>query len=155
MSGAVNPYLLANLTDVARFIVQNGKYIVNPTLSVNGNGPASNVPVMNGFIRDDGPLGLSPNNLTNVTVFLTPSGFDVTPIIDELCPIPSLINATLNASSSLATDNEFRCLDEATACSAVLHGVWPKAYVFTFNRKYGGYDPDPPMCEPPPTEKFP
>jgi hypothetical protein len=54
-----------------------------------------------------------------------------------------------NTSAAIATDTEFRCLDEATAYSAILNGVWPKAYVFTFNRTYGGYDPNPPVCSAP------
>lgn len=158
---AVDAHKLANLTTVARFLVQDGTYLVRDNLAVNGQGPAANVPVMTGFMRDDGASFISfpKAGTTNITAelgadfasYLTQSTLD-------LYPIPDGANASLqlyNASSAIATDTEFRCLDEATAYSAVKNGVWPKAYVFTFNRTYGGYDPNPPVCEAPPTAEYP
>ena len=161
----VNPYLLANLTTVARFVVQDGKYINQPTLPVTGTASSAYVPVMLGFMRDDGasfisfPKTASQNNITGL---LNPLGFDglLTPDVLTLYPIPTDTpsNTSLelyNASAAIATDSEFRCLDLASAYSAVLHGVWPSCHVFTFNRTYNGYDPNPPVCEAPITAAHP
>lgn len=117
---------------------------------------------MIGFMRDDGAsfIGFPNPTITNGTAELQLSGFG--PLLfqnADLYPIPTGgTNFSLNvynASASLATDTEFRCIDEATAYSAVLHKFWPKAYIFTFNRTYGGYDPNPPVCETPPVPGYP
>jgi len=151
----VNPYLLANLTDVARYVVQDGTYIVTERLNVEGGGPAAKVPVMTGFMRDDGASFISyPKAGVNVSSLLNPAGFQghLPDPIYPLYPQPAGTNMSqmvYNTSAAIATDTEFRCLDEATAYSAILNNVWPKAYVFTFNRTYGGYDPNPPVCSAP------
>ena len=140
----VDPHLLANLSAVARYIVQDGEIITDSTLAVTGNGTAAHVPVMIGFMRDDGASFISyPNQKnyhnvagvpSNITGLLGPAGFlpQLTPRVAHLYPTPDGMNQSLelyNASAAAATDAEFRCLDEASAYSAVLHEVWPKAYV--------------------------
>ena len=50
----INPYILANMTTVARFLVVDGTYLVTDELQVTGAGPAAKVPVLMGFMRDDG-----------------------------------------------------------------------------------------------------
>ena len=152
---AVDAHTLASLSTVARFLVIDGTYLVRENLALNGQGPAANVPVMTGFMRDDGAsfTTFPKAGIDNITAELSPNFTPyLTPSVLDLYPIPSGSNASLNlynASSAIATDTEFRCLDEATAYSAVKNGVWPKAYVFTFNRTYGGYDPNPPVCSAP------
>jgi carboxylesterase type B len=140
----VDAHLLANLSTVARYVVQDGNIITDSTLAVTGNGPAAHVPVMIGFMRDDGASFVSypnaknypgtagvPDNFTGV---LIPAGFpaELTVQAADLYPIQQGTNQSLqlyNATSQAATDAEFRCLDEASAYSAVLHNVWPKACV--------------------------
>ncbi len=153
---AVNATTLANQATPARFLVQDGTYLVRSNLAVNGQGPAANVPVMTGFMRDDGASFISfpTPAINNVSALLGPAGFAsvLSPELLSLYPLPDSNNASLNiynASAQLATDGEFRFLLEATAYSAVKNGVWPKAYVFEFNRTYGGYDPNPPVCSAP------
>lgn len=153
---SIDAHSLANLPALARFLVIDGKFLVRENLAVNGQGPAANVPVMTGFMRDDAASFISfpKAGVNNITAELGPGGFSpyLTPEILNLYPVPTSSNSSLdiyNASSALATDAEFRCLDEATAYSAVKNGVWTKAYVFTFNRTYGGYDPNPPVCQAP------
>lgn len=159
---AIDAYSLANLSTVARYLVQDGTYLVRENLAVNGQGPAANVPVMTGFMRDDGAsfITFPKATIDSISAELGPQGFTdvLSPDILALYPIQSGNNQSLqlyNASSAIATDTEFRCLDEATAYSAVKNNVWPKAYVFTFNRTYGGYDPNPPVCQAPIDEQHP
>jgi carboxylesterase type B len=163
----IDPFILVNMSTVARFVVQDGEYITEPRLQYTGNSTA-NVPVMIGFMRDDGASFItyphSPS-INNVSTELANSGFTTQQLSDStlnLYPVmpPSSIfpNATTNlynASSQVATDSEFRCLDLATAYSASIHDTFPNLYVYEFNRSYNGYDPNPPVCSAPPSSTFP
>nr|ACZ81478.1 AN12g09310 [Kwoniella heveanensis] len=158
----IDPFVLANLSTVARYVVQDGTYITSDRLQLTGAGPTANVPLMLGFMRDDGASFITyPKSATNTSAVLDAAGFtsqQLTPSALDLYPTPSGPNVTTNiynASSALTTDSEFRCLDIATAYSGALHNTFPSVYVYEFNRSYDGYDPNPPVCSAPPTPDFP
>ncbi|KAI7229878.1 alpha/beta-hydrolase [Hortaea werneckii] len=150
----VNPYALTNLTTSARFLVQDGTYLVGEELQVTGKGPAAHVPVMMGFMRDDGAAFISyPAANATLSSSLASNGFTNLSIVDTF-PTPDGMNQTLNifnTTSLVATDSFFRCLDEATAYSAALHNVLEPIYFYEFNRSYqlSTYNPNAPVCTPP------
>ncbi|ORX38959.1 hypothetical protein BD324DRAFT_300541 [Kockovaella imperatae] len=157
----IDPFVLANLSTVARYVVQDGEYITSDRLEITEPSQVNNVHLMMGFMRDDGAsFGGYPTASENLTTLLTANGFgpQLSPSTLELYPVPSGPNATLdiyNASSAMVTDGEFRCLDEATAYSAALHKSLQSIWFYQFNRSYNGYDPHPPVCEAPITPSYP
>lgn len=121
---AVDPYTLASLDTIARFLVVDGTFLTTSQLEVTGRGPVAHVPVMMGFMRDDGAAFISyPDANDTVSISLVKNGFDLNAISTlSLFTEPNGANATLNVFNTtalVATDSEFRCLDEATAYSAV------------------------------------
>lgn len=159
---SVNPFTLANLTTVARFLVVDGTYLVTDQLEVTGKGPAAHVPVLMGFMRDDGAAFITyPAPNYTVSTFLTANGFNLSTISTlSVFPEPQSSNETLNVFNTtalIATDSEFRCLDEATAYSAVSHDVFESVYFYEFNRSYqlSFYSPNFPVCQAPVTPDFP
>lgn len=160
---AVNPYLLANLSTVARYLVVDGTYLVTDELDVSGKCPAAHVPVLMGFMRDDGAafIGYPANTSETEAEFLTSQAFNASVVIDSgLFPVPHGPNKTLdifNVTALVTTDSEFRCLDEATAYSAVKHEVFEEVYFYEFNRSYQltVFDPNAPVCNAPVTAEYP
>ncbi|KAK0867587.1 hypothetical protein LTR87_014534 [Friedmanniomyces endolithicus] len=159
---AVDPFVLANVTTPARYLVVDGTYLVTDQLEVTGRGPAAHVPVLMGFMRDDGAAFITyPTPNETVSGLLTANGFNLSAISTlSVFPEPNSANQTLNVfntSALIATDAEFRCLDEATAYSAVKHAVFPTVYFYEFNRSYqlSFYQPNAPTCEAPPTPAHP
>ncbi|KAH9947519.1 carboxylesterase from carbohydrate esterase [Amylocystis lapponica] len=153
---AYNAHELVNLKNVARYVVVDGTYVVYPELPLNGSGTVAKVHTMMGYMRDDGaifigyPVGTSPS----VSYLIAHNS-----TIDERQPDPGLIaqdlpttvvnnslfppatgpNATLdvfNVTVRVATDVEFRCLDQATAWSAVNHDLFESIWFYQFNRSY-------------------
>jgi len=159
----INPYVLANLTNVARFLVVDGKYLVHNELQVTGHGPTAHVPVLMGFMRDDGAafIGYPDNTSETEAQAITAQSFNASLVIDSgAFPVPNGPNRTLdlfNVTAQVTTDAEFRCLDEATAYSAVKHSVFEDVYFYEFNRSYQlvVFDPNAPVCTPPITAHFP
>jgi hypothetical protein len=159
-----NPYFLANQSDpdIARYLVVDGTYLTSPQLEVSGNGHVNPAYTLMGFMRDDGAAFISyplPND--TVSTFLTSNGFKL-PQIGPLSsyPEPSGPNKTLdifNTTARIATDAEFRCLDEATAYSAVKHGTLREVYFYEFIRSYqlSFYSPNYPVCQAPPSPGYP
>jgi carboxylesterase type B len=158
-----NPYFLANQSDpdIARYLVVDGTYLTAPDLPVSGHGHINTVPTMMGFMRDDGAAFISyplPND--TFASFLTSNGFNTSIGPLDLWPEPNGKNETLdlfNRTARLATDGEFRCLDEATAYSAAKHGTLNDIYFYEFNRSYqlSTYSPNFPVCQPGPAPGFP
>jgi len=56
---------------------------------------------------------------------------------------PNGILNAYNVTSRVATDSEFRYLDQATAYAAVTNAVFAELYFYEFNRSYQMYDWDP------------
>ncbi|KAF8557920.1 hypothetical protein OG21DRAFT_1601431 [Imleria badia] len=77
-----------------------------------------------------------------------------------LFPIPpSDVNTNMtwnlaNATNRVATDGEFRCLDQATTAAAK-NNIFPSVYAYEFDRSYMGYMPIPGTCVPAATEEYP
>ncbi|KAK5108025.1 hypothetical protein LTR62_008860 [Meristemomyces frigidus] len=133
----LDPFTIANLTTTARFLVVDGTYLVTDELVVNGTGPAAHVPVLMGFMRDDGAafIGYPEINQT-VPTFLTAQGFNLSSISPlSIFPEPDGTNRTLN----------------------VTHNVFQEVYFYEFNRSYqlSGYSPNYPVCNAPPTPSHP
>ena len=160
----INPYFLANQSDpeIARYLVVDGTYLTTPQLEVTGLGHVNNASVLMGFMRDDGAAFISyplPND--TATSFLRSNGFNLSTIGPlSVFPEPSGPNKTLdlfNQTARLATDAEFRCLDEATAYSASIHNIFRDLYFYEFNRSYqlSSYSPNFPVCQAPPTHAYP
>ena len=79
---------------------------------------------------------------------------------NSLFPIPAGPNATLdvfNVTARVASDMEFRCLDQATAYSGVQHDLFESIWFYQFNRSYqgSGFDPNYPVCDAPKTAEHP
>jgi hypothetical protein len=140
---------------VIRFLVVDGTILTSSGLPLNGSGPIANVHTLMGFTRDDGAafIGFPTNsNLTqgligqslppsvaqNPNLFAVPQGPD--PILD-----------VFNVTARVTSDIEFRCLDQATAISAINHDLVKSVYFYEFNRTYQtpGFSPNPPHCEAP------
>ncbi|GAB1726935.1 hypothetical protein NU195Hw_g2851t1 [Hortaea werneckii] len=144
---------LVGLSTVARYIVQDGDIITTEQLIVSTkNGSTAHVPVIFGTTDND---GASFSNFPDVNVTSESQGLQIglgiseyyaQSIIDSgLFPIYNTGNLTLdsfNVTQRVKTDNTFRCIDEATVYAGVETGAFPKAYYYTFDRTYGGYDPD-------------
>ncbi|KAK4548367.1 hypothetical protein LTR36_010238 [Oleoguttula mirabilis] len=159
---SIDPYVLSSLTDVARFLVVDGTYLVTDELEVSGKGPAAHVPVMMGFMRDDGAAFITyPEANDTVSSFVVENGFNLSTISSlSVFPEPNGANKTLdvyNTTALIATDSEFRCLDEATAYSAVQHDVFSEVYFYEFNRSYqlSFFSPNPPVCQAPVEPGYP
>lgn len=161
----MDPYFLANQSDpeIARYLVVDGTYLVTPRLEVTGRrGWINSVYTLMGFMRDDGAAFISyPQSNDTVKSFLRSNGFKIPQLGDlSLYPEPTSQNGTLdvfNKTARIATDAEFRCLDEATAYSAVKHGTLKEVYFYEFNRSYqlSFYSPNYPVCQPPIAPGFP
>ncbi|KAJ7472586.1 cholinesterase [Mycena latifolia] len=151
--------------DVLIYIVVDGKFITRDRLSVDGKGPiASNAHVIFGWMAGDGVdvVGNYPQSTTTQSESIKGIGIAAnltTAILDSgLFPRPSTGNATLdtfNVTSRVATDGEFRCLDQATAHSAAGHKVFQSVWAYQFDRSYMGYEPIPGVCDPPVTPTHP
>ena len=73
---------------------------------------------------------------------------------------PTGANATLdvfNVTARVATDVEFRCVDQATAWSATTHELFESVWFYQFNRSYQtpGFSPNYPVCEAPVSAAYP
>ncbi|KAK4143353.1 Carboxylesterase family-domain-containing protein [Dichotomopilus funicola] len=151
---AVPAKTLANLPDVARYVVQDGHFINARQLNVAArDGSTAHVPVIFGTTAHDGasffpyPQG---GNFTSEADFIAAAlGVDAASaraILDsQLFPLYSTGNLSLdafNVSQRVMTDVGFRCIDEAIVYGGARSGVFPAAYYYTFDRTNGGYDPN-------------
>ncbi|GJJ15286.1 hypothetical protein Clacol_009562 [Clathrus columnatus] len=161
---AVPPQTLIDLPVQASFLVADGTVLPETTLSLNHSGFAANIPTLWGHMRDDGAafIGFPVVNQSLESA--------LTPIIStrsasvvarpDLFPVPTGPNVTLNlfnVTARVATDVEFRCLDQATAVAAVKNKIFSTVYFYSFFRSYQtpGFDPNAPVCDAPKTPTRP
>ncbi|PCH44337.1 carboxylesterase from carbohydrate esterase [Wolfiporia cocos MD-104 SS10] len=150
---AYDAYELVNLPTVARFIVVDGTIITHPELILNGTVPVANVHTMMGYMRDDGAAFIGYPTNTNLTQALINQYLPTSVVGSSLFVPPTGPNATLdvfNVTARVATDIEFRCLDQATAYSAIEHDLFQSVWFYQFNRSYQtSWSPNYPVCEAP------
>ncbi|KAH9922530.1 carboxylesterase from carbohydrate esterase [Fomitopsis serialis] len=158
---AYDAYELVTLTNVARFVVVDGTYVTRTGLIVNGTAsPVANVHTMMGYMRDDGAAFIGYPNTTNLTAALIAQSLPTAVVDNSLFPVQTGPNATydvFNVTAGVATDVEFRCLDQATAYYAVQHNLFQSVWFYEFNRSYqsAGWSPNYPVCNAPVSDEFP
>ncbi|KAK5109734.1 hypothetical protein LTR62_006574 [Meristemomyces frigidus] len=150
---AVPALTIQNLATVARYVVQDGTIVNTEQLDVtNKNGSTANVNVIFGTTENDG-ASFSTYPTVNVTseqqglmLGLGISAAYAQDIINSgLFPFYNTGNLTLdsfNVTQRVATDNTFRCIDEATIYAGATSGAFKSAYYYTYTRTYQGYDPN-------------
>ncbi|KAK5113862.1 hypothetical protein LTR85_010395 [Meristemomyces frigidus] len=144
---------IVNLATVARYIVQDGTIVNDEQLDVtNKNGSTANVNVIFGTTAND---GASFSNYPSSDIISESQGLQqglyisadyAQSIIDSgLFPLYNTGNLaldTFNVTQRVATDNTFRCIDEATVYAGATSGAFKSAYYYTIDRTYAGYDPN-------------
>jgi carboxylesterase type B len=149
----VDPIKLVGLPTVARYVVQDGTYVVTERLEVTSPSKlVAHVPVIWGNARDDGasfstyPRTPVTSELAGVQAGLGISAQYAQSIIDSgLFPYHDTGNITLdafNVSARVTTDLQFRCIDQATAYAGAASGAFERAWYYQMDRTYGGYDPN-------------
>jgi carboxylesterase type B len=151
----VNATVLQNYnTAPFRYVVQDGRIVNTPQLDVTKrNGSSAYVPIMFGVAANDGASfsTLSKTPVKNLTQGLM-TGLSISQhyaqaIIDSgLFPYHNTTgNLTLdafNVTQRVATDNTFRCIDQATVYAGAVTGTFPAAYYYQFERSISGYNPN-------------
>lgn len=144
---------IVNAATVARYVVQDGVYVNTEDLDVyNRNGSAANVNTIWGIVANDGasfstyPKTPVTSELAGIQAALGISQAEAQSIIDSgLFPLYNTGNITLdsfNVSQRVATDNQFRCIDQATVYAGVESGAFKTSYFYQMQRSAGGYDPN-------------
>ena len=148
----VDALTLVSLPTNARYVVQDGHYVNTPELVLTGPNPnTAHVPVLFTIAANDGadfisyPPSTIPNELAGIQASLGISQPYAQSIVDSgLFPYHDTGNLTLdafNVSQRVATDNGFRCLDQATMYSGATTGAFSRSYYAEFERTTPGYDP--------------
>ena len=138
---------------VARYVVQDGKYVDTPNLIVSTrNSSTAHIPVIFGNTRNDGasfsnyPTAPISSHSQGLQEALGINSTWAQRVIDSnLFPLISTGNLTLdsfNVSQRIATDKTFRCVDQATVYAGVSTRAFQKAYYYQVDRTEGGYDPN-------------
>jgi len=139
---AVPAQTLVTLPSIARFLVVDGDILTSSGLQVTGKGTTAHVPTMWGHMRFDGAAFIGyPQAGQSLLSALQPviGSMSADAINSGMFPVPSGPNSTLNifnVTARVATDVEFRCLDQATAVSAVKHNVFPQTFFYSVYRSY-------------------
>lgn len=144
---------LVSLETVARYVVQDGTIVNTPELDVvNRNGSAANVPIIFGVAANDGASfsNLSPTPVMNETAGLMyglgiNESYAQAIIKSGLFPYYDTGNVTFdsfNVTQRVATDNTFRCVDQATVWAGAKTGTFPATYFYQFERTIDGYNPE-------------
>ena len=148
----VNATELVSLDTVARYVVQDGTIINTQQLTVSArNGSAAYVPIIFGTTANDGSsFSTYVANATNLTyaleLGLTIDENYANAIIESgLFPFYDSGNLTsdlFNVTQRVATDNTFRCVDEATVYAGAVTNTFPATYYYNFERELSGYNPN-------------
>lgn len=91
---------------------------------------------------------------TNLTIAVESVGLPAAMATSSLFPVPNgpdALEDVFNVTALGVTDTFFRCLDQATAFSAIEHNLFESVYFYQFNRSYQtpGFDPNAPHCDAP------
>jgi carboxylesterase type B len=152
---SLNVSLIDGFLNVPRFVVQDGTIVNTEDLDVyNRNGSAAYVPVMFGICANEGasfstyPKTPVLNESAGIQAALGINASAAQAIIDSgLFPYYDTGNVTLdsfNVSQRVATDNTFRCIDQATMYAGAVSGAFPATYSYQSDRTWGtyGYNPN-------------
>jgi hypothetical protein len=160
---AVPALTLVELPDVARYVVQDGHFVNTEELDLV-NGTAAHVPIIFGNTANDGasfstyPKTPVTSELAGIQAALSISASFAQDIINSgLFPFFDTGNITLdsfNVSQRVATDNQFRCVDQATVYASAVKRAFPAAYYYQMDRTGAGFDPNN-LGGPPVTPGFP
>jgi hypothetical protein len=145
--------VLVGLTDVARYVVQDGHYVNSPELDIlNRNKGTAYVPVIFGVCANDGASSITypaPTITTEEEGIASTLGISAqyaqSIISSGHFPYYDSGNFTLdtfNVSQRVATDVQFRCIDQATVYAGSQTGAFPRTFYYQFERTEGGYDPN-------------
>ena len=144
----------------AAFLVQDGVYITNQQLMLNGSAIVAHVPVMMGTMQGDAVFFIAPapENPTNLSLALEGAGWNNSvinnptsfPVFNTSSNSTNLYNVTVNA----ANDAMFRCVDQATAASGIKNDIFPNVWYYEMERSYIDY-PTRPACNAPIGPGFP
>ena len=151
--GLVPASTLVGLSTVARYVVQDGKYVNTPNLVLSiRNASTAHIPVVFGITRDDGasfstyPKTPIANHSQGLQAALGISSTWADRIIQSgLFPLVNTGNLTLdsfNVSQRIATDKTFRCVDQATVYAGSQTRAFQKAFYYQFERTIDGFDPN-------------
>ncbi|ETN47084.1 uncharacterized protein HMPREF1541_01274 [Cyphellophora europaea CBS 101466] len=148
-----NATTLISGNDIPRYVVQDGTIVTTPKLDVTArNGTSAYVPIMFGVAANDGASfsTLSPTPVANLSeglqtgLSINASAADAI-IASGLFPFYSSGNLTLdafNVTQRVATDNTFRCIDQATVYAGAVTHTFPATYYYQFERSIDGYNPN-------------
>ncbi|KLO07979.1 alpha/beta-hydrolase [Schizopora paradoxa] len=150
---------------VARYVVQDGHFVNTENLDVvNRNGSAADVNVIFGVCANDGAsFSTYPRTPVNsesegIQASLGINAENAQKIIDSgLFPFFDSGNLTLdsfNVSQRVATDLQFRCVDQATMYAGAKSRAFKSTYSYQMQRTGAGYDPNG-LGGPPVTPGFP
>jgi hypothetical protein len=152
---AIPAIQITGLSAVARYVVQDGTYVVTPRLEVSSkNKNVAHIPVIFGITHDDGasiasyPKNPVTSELQGIQATLGINSYWAQTIIDSgLFPYYDTGNVTLdsfNVSARVTTDIQFRCIDQATIYAGATSGAFKEAWFYEIERTYtdGGYDPN-------------
>ncbi|KAI0517764.1 Alpha/Beta hydrolase protein [Xylaria bambusicola] len=147
---------LSAIGAIASFLVVDGTYLVSDELDIS-KGSRYPFHLMIGTTRDDGAAFIGYPRTTNQSAYLASLGLEVPS--PKLFPVPNIANKTLglfNMTARLATDGQFRCIDQATAYGALFNNRLSSAYYYEFNRTYQLTNyPRLDVCEPPKSTAYP
>lgn len=144
---AVPALKLVELPTVARYVVQDGYYVNTEELIVTKrNAGTAHVPVIFGNVENDGasfstyPKTPVTSELAGIQASLGISAAYAQSIIDSgLFPYYDSGNVTLdsfNVSQRVATDIQFRCIDQATMFAASQSGAFQSSYYYQVCRRH-------------------
>jgi Carboxylesterase family len=150
---SLNVSLIDGPSNVPRFVVQDGTIVKTEDLDVyNRNGSAAHVPVMFGTCANDGasfstyPTTPVLNESAGIQAALGINASAAQAIIDSgLFPYYDTGNVTLDSftvSQRVATDNTFRCVDQATMYAGAVSGAFLATYFYQSDRTWTGYNPN-------------
>ncbi|KAF8850388.1 alpha/beta-hydrolase [Acephala macrosclerotiorum] len=144
---AVPALKLVGLSTVARYVVQDGHFVNTEENVANDGASFSTYP--------ETPI---TSELAGIEASLRISSTYAQSIIDsDLFPYYNTKNVALdsfNVSQRVATDIQFRCIDQATMYAASESDAFASSYYYQMDRSINGYDPNN-LSGPPKTPGYP
>lgn len=152
---AANATVLNTYSSAPRYVVEDNIF-VNTTelnLQTQNNGTAY-VPTIFGNVANDGasfsnlPINVTAGNLTGaLQVGLGIDSSAAESVVNSgLFPYVNVTgNWTIdafNVTQRVATDDTFRCIDQATMFAGAANNIFPSTYYYQFERAIDGYNPN-------------